>query len=425
MTQRREWVSIVQAAAFGLLLTYYAMLACVLSSRAWSFDFVQLSASSLALARGESPYSPQRLAAVGVPPQPSGAPDPVHSNLNAPLMAILLVPLTGLGMARSYLVWSFFGIVGVLVSGWLVWRALARRQRDHRELIWLWIALLAYYPTHTALLLGQVTFVTMLPVVGAWAAARRSRDGLAGVLLGLALHFKLFVALLAVFFIVRLRWRVVLWMAGSAAAIGLLTLPLVGTRSYVEYAEALQSVTWFGNTWNASYQSFFTRILGGSENVPAMNMPALASVLVTACSVITLAALIWLTRLLSRDEASADRFDLGYGLTITSMLLISPLGWMYYFPILVLPGYSVWAIAGERRMQRYVAVLVIAWVLSTVPTSMVEAADANDPAAWFTSNSVYFYALVIFAGVVGSMLHALNAKPSPRDDIAARSAVGR
>jgi len=54
MTQRREWVPIVQAAVSGLLLTYYAMLAHALSSRAWSLDFVQISASSLALSRGES-----------------------------------------------------------------------------------------------------------------------------------------------------------------------------------------------------------------------------------------------------------------------------------------------------------------------------------------------------------------------------------
>jgi hypothetical protein len=413
-TPRREWVSIAQASILGLLVTYYAMLAYALSTRASSFDFVQLSASSLAVSRGESPYSPQRLTAVGLPPARAGEPDPVHSNLNAPLTAVLLVPLTGLGMARSYLVWSCWSVTGAFVSGWLVWQGLRRQRRDHRELVWLWIALLAYYPTYTALMLGQVTFVTMVPIVGAWAAARRRRDRLAGVLLGLALHLKLFVALLAVLFAVRRNWTVVVWMAGSAAALGLLTLPFVGTSSYLEYAAALRSVTWFSNTWNASYTSFFTRILGGSENVPAVNAPALAGALGLLCAVITLVTVIWLTRRMPQDAQSLDRFDLGYGLTIASMLIISPLGWMYYFPFLALPGYAVWVVTRERRMRRHKVLLGLAWVLSTIPTQMVRAADANDPTAWFTLDSVYFYALVVLTGVVAHVLRQLDAPYVPQ-----------
>ena len=138
-----------------------------------SFNFVQLFASSLAVSTGESPYAPQRLAKAGLAPAQRRAPDLVHPNLNAPFSSPLLVPLTGLGLARSYIVWSGCSVLAVLVSGWILWRTLNRQQRKHRELVWLWIALLAYYPTHTAPMLGQVTFVPMVPVVDAWPAACR------------------------------------------------------------------------------------------------------------------------------------------------------------------------------------------------------------------------------------------------------------
>ena len=154
-------------------------------------------------------------------------------------------------------------------------------------------------------------------------------------------------------------------------------------------------------------------------------MPTLAVVLVTAYSITTLVVIIRLARPGPRNEGSSDRFDLGYGLTIASMLLLSPLGWMYYFPVPVLLGHSVWATAGKRRMCRHAVVLAIARVLSSITTDMVKAADTNEPAAWFTSNSVYLYALVIFAGVVASMLHALNVPFAARDDFAAQSAVER
>ena len=134
-------------------------------------------------------------------------------------------------MARSYIVWSLCSVLAALVSGWMLWRAVDRQRRNDPELVWLWIALLAYDPAHTALMLGQVTFVTMIPVVGAWAAARRGLDRITGILLGLAVHVKLFVALLVVFFAVRRRLRVVAWMTGSIAVIVVMTLPLVGMRS--------------------------------------------------------------------------------------------------------------------------------------------------------------------------------------------------
>jgi len=137
----------------------------------------------------------------------SSVPDAAHPNLNAPLVAALFVPLKALATVRSYMLRSLCSVFAPLVAGWMLWRTRDPQQRNHRERVWSWIPLLACCPTHTAPMLGQVTFVTMVPVVDAWAAACRGRDGLAGALLGLATHFRLFVALLAVFFNIRRRWR--------------------------------------------------------------------------------------------------------------------------------------------------------------------------------------------------------------------------
>ena len=54
-------------------------------------------------------------------------------------------------------------------------------------------------------------------------------------------------------------------------------------------------------------------------------------------------------------------FDLGYGLTLAVMLLVSPLGWMYYFPLLLLPGYAVWLLTREGRLRPLRWGLLVAW----------------------------------------------------------------
>ena len=220
----------------------------------------------------------------------------------------------------------------------------------------------------------------------------------------------MFTALLVVYFALQGRWRAVAWSIGTMLCGVLVTMPFTGAAAWREDFGVIQSVTWFGNSWNASFASFITRILGGSENVPLVNAPALGQVLMLISSAATLVWMAWITRrepvraeaLTSRTQAA--RFDLGYGLTLAVMLLVSPLGWMYYFPLL-LPGYAVWRLTGDDgRMRRVRWGLLVAWGLSTIPTTMVRAADANDPLGWFTGNSLYFYALDVFAIVLSAAL---------------------
>jgi hypothetical protein len=289
-----------------------------------------------------------------------------------------------------------------------MWRGLRQVDSEDSELVWLWIALLVYFPTYTALTLGQVTFYTLLPLAGAWLAARRGHDRLAGILVGVAVGLKVFVALLVIFFALQRRWRVVAWSVVTILFTVLVTLPFVGVGAYIQYFAVIRTVTWFGNSWNASYAAVITRVLGGSENVPLVNLPALARGLVLLCSTATLLWLALVTRPKPGAGHSLARFDLGYGLTLTVMLLVSPLGWMYYFPLLLFPGYTVWSLTRHRNMRSLRWGLLVAWGMSTIPVSMVRAMDVNDPLEWFTTNSIYFYALFTMAIVVSRALARVN-----------------
>jgi hypothetical protein len=406
---RREWISLLQAVLLGLALAGYVGVGAALSSQAFKFDFIQFFASGRSLVAGESIYTPLRMDDFNpAPAERRSTPVTLHPNLNPPLLALLVAPLTFLGLSASYIAWSTFSLLSGLSACVLLWRGLRQVDRKDSELVWLWIALLLYFPTYTAITLGQVTFCTLLPLAGAWLAARRGHDRLAGMLVGVAVSLKVFVALLVIFFVLQRRWRVVAWSIGAILFTVLVTLPFVGVGAYREYFTVIRTVTWFGNSWNASYSAFITRILGGSENVPLVNLPVLARGLVLLCSTATLLWLAWVTWQRQGVVHSLGRFDLGYGLTLTVMLLVSPLGWMYYFPLLLLPGYTVWSLTRDASMRSLRWGLLLAWGMSTIPTSMVRAMDVNDPFGWFTSNSVYFYALFTMAVVVSRALVRVN-----------------
>lgn len=402
---RARAVEIVQAAALALVLTYYAGLASAMASKASSGDFVKLFRSSQALVAGESLYRSEGVEALGAPQAMGlGSEGGAHPNLNPPLLALLLAPMTMTGLAESYVCLFGLSLVLGLAGCGLIWNELRAECVDNRHLPWLWIAFLVYFPTYTALKMGQVTFLLLLPVVGAWVAARRGRDTLAGILIGIAFSLKLFVGLILLYFVLQRRGRIVAWSAGTVMLVAAMTLPIVGLRAYVEYVGVVRSVTWFGSSWNASYAAFFTRLLGGSENVPWVDAPGVGRAVVGLLSTLAIVWLAWLSTPARGGRRENGIFDLGYGLTLTSMLLISPLGWMYYFPLLVLPAYLIWTLTRSRANMLLRLGLILAWALSSIPTPLRQANEVNDAVGWFTSDSLYHYALLVLLGVLSRAL---------------------
>jgi hypothetical protein len=402
-------VGVFQAVILGLLFAFYVTYGLALSSRAYSVDFLRLFGSAQSLVAGKSIYAPSPVSDFNASPsEVRFSSDKIHPNLNPPLLAVLLTPLTLLGLSTGYTVWIVFGVVSGLLMCTVLWWELRQASGGASELVWLWIAFFSYFPSFVAVGMGQVTFSTLVPLVGAWLAARHGKDRWAGVLLGLAVSLKVFFALLVVFFVSQRRWRIVAWSIGATLVIALATLPVVGVRAYVEYLAAARTVTWFSNSYNASYASVITRVLGGSDNTPLMNLPRVAHGLVLFTSVVTLLWLGWAVWPTSGSGRSLERFDLSFGLSLVVMLLVSPLGWMYYFPLLIVPAYAVWRVTREGRMRAVRRGLFLAWGLSTIPTPMVWASEANDPARWLADNSLYFYALFAMFIVVARALAGVD-----------------
>jgi Glycosyltransferase family 87 len=341
--------------------------------------------------------------------------DTEHPNLNPPFQTLILAPVGLIKYEQAFLIYSFISITSGLVAVILIAQEMANEKYELSFLFTFMIIIMLYFPTWSNILYGQLSLILLLLITLVWTAARNGRDALGGIYLGLAMSFKIFVGLFLLFFLVRRRWRLLFWFITTFTLLSLLPLWFFGIDTYKNYITTLSSITWFAASWNASFLGFFTRIFGGSENVPLYNLPQLAHALASICSLTFALWLVWLAWP-RPQESSPDFFDLSFSLTITGMLLISPLGWMYYFPLLIIPAAAAWRMV--RRLDArtriwYQALIILAWLLSTVPHFLIPSAEMGAPLIWFTWAGFYFYSLLLFSFILGTLAHRLKKGPLP------------
>lgn len=338
----------------------------------------------------------------------------LHPNLNPPFQTLLFAPLGIMNYKNAFIFYSWLSIVCGLIAIIMITNEINTMKNDiTTALLSFMIILLYYFPTWANIVYGQFSLILLLLITSAWIAARNDRNAVCGIILGLAMSLKLFVGLFLLFLLARRRWRLLFWFISTFLLFSLLPLWIMGIEVYKNYFAVLSEITWYAASWNASFLGFFTRIFGGSENVPLVNLPKLAVALTRMCSLIFALWLVWLAWPRPR-ESSRDHFDLGFSLTITGMLLISPLGWMYYFPVLIIPATVAWRLSGrlDCRMRRR-AMIILAWLLSTVPHFLIPSEDVNTPQIWFIWAGVYFYSLLLFSFLLGSLARKLHRAPVP------------
>lgn len=322
----------------------------------------------------------------------------VDPPLHMPQVTAAYAPLALLPFTASFWLWSVLSLGAGLLACTILWRELYGPHANGRTLIWCWIALLAFFPTFTALRLGQGSLVFFLLAVLGWQAARHGHSRWAGIVLGLAFSLRTFGGLLLVYFLIKRQWRLLLWSAGTFVLTLAASLPLVGVNAYVDWLRIAGGLDIQGRNWNASLAGFFTRLLP----------PAPAALATAIGALLALALLAWLSwprspatvQTAPADPPNSQRDDLTFSLALALMLLLSPVAWIYYFPIQFVGVLVFWRATAQHELRKLRWGLLPAWLLSNIPTAQHQVAELTDPLGWWTWNSIYFYALVIFTGLV-------------------------
>lgn len=364
-TSRGTAVKVLGVCVVIALLSLYLATVQERAQKTHSLDFVALYVSGVQFFEDRDVYARLPFDVLGPIPEGDKVPEvDMHPNLNPPVSILLFAPLSKLPFAYAFWSWALISLACAAAAAWLMAGAYATDEARFGWSIGLLILLLTYTPTWVAVSVGQTTLSVLLLLAAGWRLARAGRECSAGVLLGATLAIKPFAGVLLVYFLALRRWRLVAWYACSFAAANLVALILMGPGVFARYLDVLKSVSWHSINMNVSLFGFLARLFGGAGGHPPATGGDWPQILGYAVSALLLGSLIPLSRRLPAWP-SPRGIDIGYAYCLVLMLLISPLGWIYYFPILII---SFLIIFHESRTLPTRDVFLIcsaaAWLLS-------------------------------------------------------------
>jgi alpha-1,2-mannosyltransferase len=247
-------------------------------------------------------------------------------NLNPPHFQLILLPLALVPAGVALSLWAGASLLCFASSLYVIVRELDLKpswSTSYRAAVWL----LAFAGMGAVVGTGEVSFLLMLPVTLAWAAARRGRWARAGIYLGLAMGLKLFLLIFIPYLVLRRRVRAAA--VSGAVALGWFAAGVVilGPGSYGSWLSQLASVHWAWRGANASILGTLTRSLSQNPHfTPFIVAPDLVfRIWLPAVAIVGVLTLVAVT--FDRTESAVDR---AFALLIAAALLISPLGWFYY-----------------------------------------------------------------------------------------------
>jgi alpha-1,2-mannosyltransferase len=316
------------------------------------------------------------------------------TNLNPPLLTLLLVPLAWLDVLTAYRVFAAFTLVVVAVAVLAVAREL-RLKRPVTALALL--AVLASSPLHGTLVLGQIYPLLLAGLVAGWIAERRGRPVLAAVLYGVTVALKPSLAPLLILPAVQRRWVPLRAGIVAAAAATLLGVLAAGPSSAIAWLRIAVTEPVPDTVDNASLPGLAVRF----------GVPSVVGMLLGAA--VLVGTLVWIGRRRDRiDPAGTAPWAV-----LAAGLLFSPIAWHNYL-MLLWPGVLALiplGLGAATAAALAVAVVPVSWNAEWPPESI--AADA--------ARSLYFLILLGYWAVLLSS--AVRSAPDRFAPEAAESAA--
>lgn len=264
-------------------------------------------------------------------------------NLNPPHFHLLLLPFARLRTEIALGIWIVAGIACFAAALRAIGAELELKF-DSYERSAAVLAGLSFVGTSAALAAGHMTGILMAIFTFSWIDARRGRWTRAGCLIGLAASIKPFFLIFFPYFWITGKKRAVA--ASSLAIVGSFAIGALafGIDSYRDWIRnLLEADGWTSALGNASIDGLLSRSF---TTDPRRHKTMYLDLQYYNMFRITLSALIGYASLaIARSEATTLRVDRSFAALMLAALLISPLGWTYYFWLPVAP---IVAIAIDR-----------------------------------------------------------------------------
>jgi hypothetical protein len=315
-----------------IFIFIYCLLFYFLQTSQLRLDFASFYSAAAAYAEGANPYTNLVASYLSTPTK-------LPANLNPPFFLQLLSPLTSLNFQLVSSIWylcSFIlGIIGALLS----FKLSCSEDFFKKYKINLLFIYLGMYPTFINAGIGQVGSILLFFIMTGYYFYLQKQDYLAGTFWGFIIAIKLFPALLFLFVLSQKRYKVLIIMLMTCLLAFLLPCLVKGVAIYSLYFNMLPRVAWFGDNWNASLYGFLFRLF--------IDVKSLGNSWLIQCIYLVLFSLLLLwyiqkIKLFSKTSTTHPLDHRGFGFTLIMMLFLSPFGWLYYFPLLLMPLTMIW-----------------------------------------------------------------------------------
>ncbi|MFZ0219599.1 MAG: glycosyltransferase family 87 protein [Candidatus Aquirickettsiella sp.] len=324
-------------------------------------------------------------------------------NLNPPFFTLISFPLAYLSYPQALLLWTFLSMLAGALGILLLQQKIDRQTFSVFHALLLLIALFSYFPSFVSLQFGQVSFLLLPLLALGWCAARDEKTIRAAIFLALATSLKPFIGLFLFYFLIRKEWRGLCAFFLTLLSCGLIAALFLGFDSYVAYYHACQQIKWAASSWNVSFYGFLLRLLGGIENnVALLPIPGLVTSLYPWVAGLFLLAIMQFLRSTVHVQTE-QKVDLDFSVIIVGMLLLSPLGWIYYFPFLSIPILILWQFAKKGVYPIALPLFLMTCLfLSNIPISLFgsDLINTANVLPVFLSSSLYFSVLIGLTGLI-------------------------
>lgn len=290
----------------------------------WGYDFEAYAAAASRLASDGSLYQAATL-------EGPFRPGPHGLYMYSPTLGVALLPVAGLPVVDSSVIWYVAHVVALLAAMALM---------PVRPLIRVlgFVAAAFSFAVVRDLALGNVSVLLLLPMAAAWRWLDRPLGSIAQAV---AISIRPTLGILVAWQLLRRRWRAVAWTLGAGLVLIAASLPFVGLDGYRDYATVLRNISGVTGVLHNHDLGSTALALGASESV--------AGLVLLAGYAVAIGAVVLALR---RDR------EVGFMVALGASLLLSPLLWDHYLAMLILPA----AFLAERGRPWALALPLLSWL---------------------------------------------------------------
>lgn len=307
-------------------------------------------------------------------------------NLNPPVTLWFFSPLACFSYPTALIIWITLSFILGLIGAWIAFYYTFSDKFIKKYKLILLLMYFSFFPTIVNTVIAQFgSFLLFFLMVG-YHFFLSDRYIKTGICWGLCIALKFFPALVLFYLFKQGRLNALMIAVFSFLLFSLIPWVTYGIEIYSQYITLMERVFWYGDNWNASIYGYIFRLFGYH------NKPYLELFFV----VLLLVLLFWYFRNLRLYKTTTINHQ-PFGMTLAMMLLISPFGWLYYFPLLVFPFALTWATALQETTSTNTTMLL--WLFSLflidLPQGYVITQNMQNFAVRLIPSSFYFYGLVL------------------------------